>query len=885
MKKLLLTCALLGSFAFNALGEWIGEYAREEQNLPASERELMRKLPFAYYPSQGKLDVALQIDDALAAKAGWLPKNTEPRTVGVRIVPLAPDSKTIELGTITLNEAGFARKLLTVPDLPDGEYAVEYQFNRETVRSPKTFKRLHFPWETEKISDNHTVYPPFVPVTVKGNQVNVVGRSYEINAFGLFNSVVSLDRELLAGPMTLQLETERGEAAWVQGAVTGKVLYPDLAVFTAEASSDQLRVKSEVRVEEDGCAKVTLRLSPGKNGGNIRSLALEIPFKEDKHTLFHLVGDNSMRNNYGGRLPHGGKIVWDITSQIPSPMVWKAEPGPNDGVLWDSTKVKEYKNNHTALSRPFVPYIWLGAEERGLAWFGESESGYFVGDKPIQEIERRGDTVILRVRLIGKPVTIEKERTIVFGLMASPGKPLPKNWREHLVASGIGPVLCWGGWVCASKYPDKGDYSIVDKIQEGRKTGKVDQAWFEERAKNLLWPDRKIQDDPKAKSWLESVLFFANRAATDDPAKSRKSFGVYFEEHATDIRIPEWEVYQDEWASIEFPRFQTQKGNWGVFSPSYHDFSLWHANQWMSRGVSLYFDNTNPKRSFNERFGPAWRGKDGSLLFGTAIWGPREYYKRIWKLMADWNAKGAPYPLDVTYHTTNTETLPLNTWCSALLDHEQSAYRKREGTPTGQGSGLVRPKDMSEEEWFEADLPWPADHTRAVTMRRQSGSIPLMLDTLRGGNRHRFYDKKDPRTVLANWGMRMVHEIPDFMPRERELSLKYDQAFRAFGYPAKTTSHNYWEEKPAIVVEDESIKWIYLTREESPKGLLLLQSYNPDAVTTTISVPGAKQLVDIETSESIPLSKTHSAQVPIPANYGTRMFLVANEDGPAPIKK
>ncbi|MEI6178858.1 MAG: hypothetical protein WCS43_18340, partial [Verrucomicrobiota bacterium] len=61
--------------------------------------------------------------------------------------------------------------------------------------------------------------------------------------------------------------------------------------------------------------------------------------------------------------------------------------------------------------------------------------------------------------------------------------------------------------------------------------------------------------------------------------------------------------------------------------------------------------------------------------------------------------------------------------------------------------------------------------------------------------------------------------------------------------------------------------------------LLLLQSYNPDAVTTTVSVPSAKQLVDIETSESIPLSKAHSAQVPIPACYGTRMFLVADEAG------
>jgi len=631
-----------------------------------------------------------------------------------------------------------------------------------------------------------------------------------------------------------------------------------------------------VRVEEDGSAEVTLRRSPGGKGGKVRALTLEMPTKEDEHTLFHCVGDQSMRNNYGGRLPHGGKIVWDITSQMPSPIVWKAEPGPNDGVLWDSTKVKIWNSPQKADWRPFTPYIWLGAEERGLAWFGENEKGYIVGDQPVQEIVREGKAAILRIRLIGKPVSLDKERTIVFGLMASPGKPLPANWREHSVASGIGPVLCWGGWVCASKYPDRGDYTIVDKIQEGRKTSKLDEAWFVERSKHLLWPDRKIQDDPKAKSWLDSVLFFARRAVEDDPKMSRRSQGVYFEEHATDTWIPEWEVFQDEWASIEFPRFQTKRANWGVFAPTYRDFALWHANQWMSRGVSLYFDNTNPKRSYNERFGPAWRSDDGALRFGTAIWGPRQYYKRIWKLMADWNAKGAPYPIDVTYHTTNTETLPINTWSSALLDHEQSFYRKRDGTiKDDKASTRVVPPGMTEEEWFEADLPWPADHARAVTMRRQSGSIPLTLDTLRGGNRHRFYDKKDSRTVLANWGMRMVHEIPDYMPRERDLSLKYDQAFRAFGYPAKTTIHNYWEDKPAVAVENDSIKWIYLTREESPNGLLLLQSYNPDAVMTNVALTNGKRLVDFETGQALPLS----APIPLPANYGTRMFFVSDEEG------
>jgi hypothetical protein len=757
--------------------------------------------------------------------------------------------------------------LLSIPDLPDGDYAVEYQFGPETVRSPKILKRIHFPWEKEKIADDHTVLAPFIPVTVEGNTVRVVDRSYTINKFGLFDSAVSLGRELLAAPMRLILENESGVAEWSPGSVSGSVIHEDLATFQTETTSDTLKLNSQVEIEEDGCAKVTLRLAPGAKGGVIQSLTLEIALKDGEMPLFHYSGDNSMRHNYGGDTPRGGKIAWDVTSQISTPVVWKAEAAPDEGVIWDSTKIKQWTNEKVASYRPFVPYIWLGAEKRGLAWFGESEKGYAVGDKPIQEIERKNGMVILRVRLIGKPVTLDKERTIVFGLMASPGKPMAEGWRRP-VASGIGPVICWGGYVCSSKYPDQGDYTIVDKVQEARRTGKADMAWFDERGNHLLWPDRLLYNDPKQKyTWLTMLKYFADQAAKS----GNRPAGTYFEEHKTDPKLPESEVFQDEWDSIEFPRFQTNRSNSGVFAPSYRDFALWHGNQWMSRGVSLYFDNTNIKRSYNERLGPGWRNDGGELFFGSAIWGPRQYYKRMWKLMAQWNAKGAPYPLDLTYHMTNTQILPFNTWSSALLDLEHR-YRR---------ASVMNKKTTPKEIWEKADIPFPPDYTRAVSLGSQCGSIPLVLEPLRSGSLHGFYEFNDVRTILANWGMERVHEIQgsnySWKPKFKELALKYENAMKAFGYPKTTVSHNYWDENPGIAVDKPEVKWLYLTREQAPKGLLLLQSYSPDALTAKVSVPGAKQLVDVETREVIVLSAPSPAEITLPANCGTRMFLVTDD--------
>jgi hypothetical protein len=127
--------------------------------------------------------------------------------------------------------------------------------------------------------------------------------------------------------------------------------------------------------------------------------------------------------------------------------------------------------------------------------------------------------------------------------------------------------------------------------------------------------------------------------------------------------------------------------------------------------------------------------------------------------------------------------------------------------------------------------------------------------------------------------MQRVHEIrgpnSEYKPKVKELSLKYDNAMNSFGYPGETLSHNYWNEQSATTVSNPEVKWLYLTRNKAPKGLLLLQSYSPEAVKTSVSVPGAKQLVDVETREVL----NNGTEIALPANYGTRMFLVSEDNG------
>jgi len=866
------------------------DYFREDQNIPTGK--VATSLPFAYYPSVNKMEVAMQLTDELVRKAG----TPTPREARVLVRDKAAGRKVVE-GAVPLDAQGRGRALFDVPDLSDGEYRVEYVIGKHTVVSPKTFKRVHFPFEKTQYGDDHRVYPPFTPVRVSGAAVEVVVRRYTLNGFCLFDSVQSLGRELLASAVTLVGTTTDGKPiAWSKGSVAGKAAHEDEAVFQGVVASPQLRVESEASIGEDGCTNVTLRFLPGADKTPIRSLKLVVPLKDKEAPLFHYIADNAMRFNYAGKTPRGGTIQWYREPWDHwVPYRWKVEtPGSDDGVLITAADPRQHHNEKTGDHRPVLPYIWLGAERRGLAVFLESDEGFITGHEypgkrrrepahyvaPLNRVVRRGDTVAIELDIFRGPCTLDAPREITLGFMASPGKPMEKEFRTRQFASGVGGVVCWGGWLCGSKYPTNHDWSIVDKIQEirskaSREPGWVemwpeDAEWFKQKSQEVarLWPGREVYG---TSDWLTTHLHFVKSARAPWPQRRQRS-GTYFEEHAHDVLTPEWEVFQDEWASVEFNRFQHKPGNWGVFAPSYHDFALCMANEWLKRGVSLYFDNCNPKRCYNTRFGPAYYAEDGTLRYGTCIFSQRRYYRRIYKLVRKWNDAGVPYPVDFTVHMTSTAALPLNTWATATLDFEQRFRTAGPGVPAE--PGVPDPKG----EGYQ--LPWPADYLRAVTFGRQCGTIPLTLDFASGHSRHPS-GSFSPELLLRNWTMSRIHDIrvPYLWVKPAHLARKAEAALQDFGYGTNAVvEHNYWAESPFVGVDDERVKWMALVKKQKDAkafGLLLLQSYSrTDAVKTRVRFPEAGVLVDVLSGKRIPV-KENVADVDMPSNYGSRLFTVA----------
>ncbi|MCM8757361.1 MAG: LamG domain-containing protein, partial [Candidatus Omnitrophica bacterium] len=106
---------------------------------------LANQLPFAYYPSRNQMEVAVELTPELKEKAGLKPEESLKEVI-VRVIALA-GGKLMATGRVQLDKSGRGQEVFAVPDFPDGQYAVEYEIGQYHYRSPKTFKRIHFPFE------------------------------------------------------------------------------------------------------------------------------------------------------------------------------------------------------------------------------------------------------------------------------------------------------------------------------------------------------------------------------------------------------------------------------------------------------------------------------------------------------------------------------------------------------------------------------------------------------------------------------------------------------------------------------------------------------------------------------------------------------------------
>ena len=322
-----------------------------------------------------------------------------------------------------------------------------------------TLEKKRLEWEGNHIGTEKIVIPPFRPITAEGAALSVILRRYVFGAAGLPLTVEALGSDILAGGGAFYEMVTEGRKEVFAGDAPAIELHDGghdaMLDSTATAAGVTLRTKG--RFEYDGFLWNEVRVE-GLRGRQLERLTLVVPFKDREAPLMHVCTTDSIRFNPAGTVPGG------------------------EGVVWDGTRL----HRRTGFADPMfaeqvVPYVWLGAERRGLCWFVNNSACLRIAkDRASVRIVRHGDVLRLEIDLVNVPVRLSEGHTFAYGMEATPVKEAdrallrqfqtsasryPKGMTARMRARCLG---FWNGW---ARRPYNDDWRMfkasMDRINTG----------------------------------------------------------------------------------------------------------------------------------------------------------------------------------------------------------------------------------------------------------------------------------------------------------------------------------------------------------------------------------------------------------------------------------
>ncbi len=264
-------------------------------------------------------------------------------------------------------------------------------------------------WWHNELGITKVVPAPWTPIKVGENQVSVWGRQIELAPGGFPRQILAADSNVLAAAVRLH-----GEAG-------GKVLEfqcepvkfgnktAELVEWTSRSKAGGMIADVKGSMEYDGMMTFAVTLSAEAGAPALERLVVDVPFRPE-------VGSQLIVNG-GGSYFRG---AWDVR-YVPA----------GTGCVWNSVTSKPSMQKGVKRGS-FCPVVWMGDDERGVCFFGENDKGWTPGtNAPAQEIRRENGTVVYRMNVISKPVTLDKTRTFTFIIQPTPTKPLPEGWRAY----------------------------------------------------------------------------------------------------------------------------------------------------------------------------------------------------------------------------------------------------------------------------------------------------------------------------------------------------------------------------------------------------------------------------------------------------------------------
>ena len=354
--------------------------------------------------------------------------------------PRGTPDKAIQSGRITRYARYKFVDVLDLNGLKPGEYEVTCALVNDAgetlIEGSRGFTKADesekfAEWWDNDIGSPDQVLRPFEALDVERRdssvRVSPVLRQYELNALGLPRAIESNGGSVMQAPARLVVVVDGKEHVADLGGTVDVLDAKDYRVrFKGEATAAGLRFTTTGTVEQDGLVDLELTYEPTGDPVSVEHLRLEWPLHE-------VTGERANAGNSLVVIGPGGNYAVRKIGQVPA----------GEGVVWDTLSDLGLQGS-AMIKGNFYGNVWVGTEQRGLLWAGDSDRGWVPSNThPAHSVERRGSAVTIRNHLIGTnadepPFHLDHARTVRFQYNASPFKPLEPGFRYNLRSAGNG---------------------------------------------------------------------------------------------------------------------------------------------------------------------------------------------------------------------------------------------------------------------------------------------------------------------------------------------------------------------------------------------------------------------------------------------------------------
>ena len=789
-------------------------YVREYYSRPAESANvfLLKKdndnrisFSFAYYPSYRKM--------LFRANVGTVTDKSQLK--GLKAV--------VRYNQKTIAEIPFGKSMkngecLSSYDSPDfGEYIqkgdtsavfhVDFYSNGKKVATQQ-FEHHIFPWTGNRIGKSDIIVPPFTGVKWENNTVKVLLREHLLNSIGLPQQIVAKDGKILKDNGFVLEASIDGTRYEAKGSL--KVSKKGNSFLNTESgwNAGALEGSSSVKWDQDGMAEWILSL---KKGAVVDSLKLKITLDNSLVDLMHTCGDGA-RINYAGSVPGGS------------------------GKIWDSSKVVRIG------MRDYVPYIWLGSDEQGISVFGENDKNW-VTAKGVPEFEmfRDGDKLILVLNLIAKKTKLTSDRTIRLGFMATPVKPMPKDFRRwnawahfsngvnrEMVKQGYfkySTNLLGSGWyfgaitTCSDVYP--ADFGFLRKMAEARNTQVRPDSYI------LNYWKKYSPNDARSKARRTHYLNGFNRAMS----LGNENIFYYNARGARFKGTPEGRFYLNEWYKGAVADREVMDIVSYDLDPaeSYRDYAVWWYKKTFETGAmdQLYWDDIFLSSNFNLVGTDAYLRDDGSIQPASGLFNMRELVRRSAYMVAEMKRENRSM-----IHMTSTNIMPIISYGRQHFDWEENL-------------GFIDFQDRH-----------TRDYIRAMSHGRQSGNFPVMLVAITANPKKDLSPEKYRHWIRTAAGVMLTHELrwhKNFDEFWAALKLLFD-----CGYATDDSKvYNYWQKDYPVRITGGETSSLFSIRKND--AVLMVCDWSKGGTFTavinkkTLGFAENMKAVDAETGKELPV--------------------------------